>query len=753
MTSRHATVAYGTIRRPGAPVRRAPFPAAQCTCHLPASRRGLVAFALATTLMIQATPAPAQTYDSGVQQASVQPQAGKVAYVLAGRLWIGELGNGRGSVISTSGDRVGSPVLAPDGSAVVYVAWTDAFHTTSIRHRAIGADRDVDVLRTSREVGDVIDAHFGRRHVVFALGGDGLFEAAFEGGEPRRITSGASDRSPRYSADGRRVAFIRTVGDAQDVYVVTVDDGSVRRVQSSIAAGEMVDWSPDDRHLVFDSFDTGAMDLWTLPVEGGLARRVTEDVVQDHWVSWAADNRIYVHRNRRLWAVDPATRVPEPVAMVSALPPPSRSALFVQGARLLDLEQGGWTPPQDVAVENGIIAWVAPTGTRAAPPGARVVEATGLYATPGLIDMHVHYRPWMGPLMHRFGVSVMRDMGSDAGVDWILDERQFVRDGHVSGPTILAAGPVVNGSGTGRIGQVLTERLDILRDTMHWLADVGMDHIKIGSENTEATLATILDAARTRGLEVWGHIALVPARRAIAMGQHGIEHMRGLAWGVLPQSDLPVPVPRRLTGMRREAAAWWGVSHDELRSLARHMVEQKTGWDATLTVMRTFASTTIPGPIRALMPPSVLARWDKNAQAGPLPGWAPEDGGAFDQAVQSQEVFLRAYHEAGGPLLTGSDVGPDFVIPGLAIHQEMARFVSMGVAPIDALRAATIHPARALKIADKAGSLTPGRLGDLVLLEHDPLADIAHSQSIRWVVVRGRVVHAPQGETRNGQEP
>jgi len=698
-----------------------------------------IAFAMAT--MQPATEAGAQTYDRGVQQASVEPGAGRMAYVLAGRLWLGDLAAGSGTVIPTSGDRVGSPILSPDGSSVVYLEWTDRFRVTRILHRAIPTGRDTEVLQTTREIGDAIDAHFARRRVVFSRGSEGLFEASFDSGEPRQITAGASDRSPRYSSDGRRVAFIRTVGDAQDIYIATLEDGSVRRVQSSIAAGTMVDWSPDDSRLVFDSFDTGAMDLWIVPVEGGLATRLTNDVVQDHWPSWASDGQVYVHRNRRLWRVDPGALVSTPVAMASTLPAAALPTTFVRGARLLDVVNGAWTAPQDVAIERGVITWVAPAGTRQAPADARVVEASGLYAVPGLIDMHAHYRPWMGPLMNRYGVSVMRDMGSDLGVDWILDERQFVEDGHVVGPTILAAGPVVNGSGTGRIGQVLTERLDILRDTINWLADAGMDHVKIGSENTEATLRTILEVAHARGLEVWGHIALVPARRAIALGQNGIEHMRGLAWGVLPEQDLPVPVPRRLTGMRREAAAWWGVSHEELRALARHMVEQKTGWDATLTVMRTFASTSMSDEVRALMPPSVLARWDVNREAGPLPGWAEEDSGAFDRAVESQKVFLRAYYDAGGPLLTGSDVGPDFVVPGLAIHQEMARFVSMGVAPIDALRAATINAARALGIAERAGTIEPHRLGDLLLLEHDPLADIARTQNVRWVVMRGRVVH------------
>jgi imidazolonepropionase-like amidohydrolase len=708
-------------------------------------------FALMTAglLVLSSGALRAQTYEQGVQQASIQTRSDRIVYILAGRLWIGDLSNGTGQMVPISGDRAGSPVLSPDGRELVHLEWSDGFRRTLIRHRRTDNAAVTDVIATTRDVGEVIDAHFTRRRLVFAVQGEGLFEVDLAGGEPRQITTGTTDRSPRYSSDGRQVAFVRTVGDAQDLYVLSAEDGGTRRVQSSVAVGEMFDWSPDDRQFVFESFDTGAMELWTVPAAGGAARRITDGAAQDHWPSWAADGFIYMHRERRLQRLDPRSYASTPVAMRSQLAAPAPATLVVRGAQVLDVVTGTWMPPQDITITAGTIAAMEPSRKRAAPPGARVIDASGGYVIPGLVDMHVHYRPWMGPLMDRFGVTVMRDMGSDPGVDWILDERQFGDDGHVGGPRIMAAGPVINGSGTGRIGQVLTERPDILRATINWLADVGMDHIKIGSENTEATLAAVLETARARNLQVWGHIALVPVRRAIAMGQNGIEHLRGIGWAALEDRHLPVPVPRRLTGMRREAAAWWDVSHEELRALAAHIVERKIGWDPTLTVMRTFASTRLPETVRALLPPPVLTRWDRSRDAGPLPGWAAEDSDAFDKAVASQELFLRAYYAAGGPLLTGSDVGPDFVVPGLAVHQEMARFVSMGVAPIDALRAATIHGARAMNL-DRAGSLAPGRWGDLLILEGDPLADIASTQRIRTVVRRGRVVHdvSPSARTR-----
>jgi imidazolonepropionase-like amidohydrolase len=96
-------------------------------------------------------------------------------------------------------------------------------------------------------------------------------------------------------------------------------------------------------------------------------------------------------------------------------------------------------------------------------------------------------------------------------------------------------------------------------------------------------------------------------------------------------------------------------------------------------------------------------------------------------------------------MLTGSDVGVAWVVPGWSIHQEMARLVALGVAPIEAIRGATIYGAEASRVADRFGSIEAGRSGDLVLLERDPLQDITATRAIRAVVARGRVLPAATG--------
>jgi imidazolonepropionase-like amidohydrolase len=85
-----------------------------------------------------------------------------------------------------------------------------------------------------------------------------------------------------------------------------------------------------------------------------------------------------------------------------------------------------------------------------------------------------------------------------------------------------------------------------------------------------------------------------------------------------------------------------------------------------------------------------------------------------------------------------------FVIPGFSLHDELASLVRAGLSPLHALRAATIEPARMLGLGDKLGTVEPGKLADLVVLDADPLADIRNTTRIHTVLTRGRVISPEQ---------
>jgi imidazolonepropionase-like amidohydrolase len=102
---------------------------------------------------------------------------------------------------------------------------------------------------------------------------------------------------------------------------------------------------------------------------------------------------------------------------------------------------------------------------------------------------------------------------------------------------------------------------------------------------------------------------------------------------------------------------------------------------------------------------------------------------------------VREMHAAGVPLAAGTDIGAPLLVPGFSLHDELELLVRVaGMTPAEALRAATLTPARVLGRADSLGTVEPGRLADLVLLDADPLADIRNTRRIHAVVADGRLL-------------
>jgi imidazolonepropionase-like amidohydrolase len=100
---------------------------------------------------------------------------------------------------------------------------------------------------------------------------------------------------------------------------------------------------------------------------------------------------------------------------------------------------------------------------------------------------------------------------------------------------------------------------------------------------------------------------------------------------------------------------------------------------------------------------------------------------------------VRLLNKAGILLVAATDVGVPLQVPGISLHVELERLVEAGLTPLEALRAATLNPARVLDMTDSLGTVEAGKLADLVLLDADPLADIRNTQKIRAVVANGRL--------------
>jgi imidazolonepropionase-like amidohydrolase len=140
------------------------------------------------------------------------------------------------------------------------------------------------------------------------------------------------------------------------------------------------------------------------------------------------------------------------------------------------------------------------------------------------------------------------------------------------------------------------------------------------------------------------------------------------------------------------------------------------------------------------MPPALKAAWNVPGMILRA-GWTAEDFAAFRKSRLYQDLFLRAFHAAGGRIVTGTDAANQMLVPGASEHTELELLVRAGLSPTDALRAAT-RDAALLLGADSLGTLAVGKVADIVVLARDPLADIRNTRSVTRVMVRGQLFSA-----------
>jgi imidazolonepropionase-like amidohydrolase len=414
-------------------------------------------------------------------------------------------------------------------------------------------------------------------------------------------------------------------------------------------------------------------------------------------------------------AVAAGSAAAQPVAIDPVAPQARRLAITL--VNVVDVVDGRILPNRTVTINGDVIEGVTENG--APPAGARVIDGRGKFLIPGLWDMHSHHQASGAESLELYlanGVVGTRDMGSD--LDFILPLRDRVRRGELTGPEIVAAGPMLDNAPPDWPFRRRVTNAQEAREAVRDLATRGVDFIKVHNNTPRDVFFAIADEAPKLGLSFAGHVPLaVTITEAAASGIKSIEHL----------SEFRV--------FRECAGAVQPYDAERCRHLFDQLAATNVWQTPTLGLYRVLPDVFSgkPMPHAEYASDSLLELTRRNIEASKL----DEQTLSFLRSMSTTSlVAIRDMLARGNDFLAGCDGG----VPGFCLHDEMQALTEAGLSPVQALQTATINPARFLGRARTEGTIDVGKRADLVLLDADPLTDIRNTGRIAAVILHGRVL-------------
>jgi Amidohydrolase family len=398
---------------------------------------------------------------------------------------------------------------------------------------------------------------------------------------------------------------------------------------------------------------------------------------------------------------------------------------------VIDPRSGRLTEHSSVVVTGVTITAIHPALVPS-PHGARRIDGQGKFLIPGLWDAHVHLTkagPLSLPLFVANGVTGVRDMGSDFSE--ITSWRSDITGGKRIGPRILTSGPILEASANvARMKQENTvEPVDRIRvgvanpeegrAAVTRLADLGVDQIKMRTTPDTATFLAVAAEARRRNLPFAAHPTGTP-QMMISAGLTSVEHFLAFP----PLDKLTRTERRTLFEEMVKAGMFYSNTMVNIDSLLLPYAEAKK---------RVEDSSGAMDPRRKYVCGYLIEDWREQAEESKS---APFD--VYEPQLPNMYRDLREMREAGVQFLAGSDVAVMLVYPGFSLHDELQKLVEIvGFTPMEALRIATNGPAAYFRRETAFGSLEAGQAADLVMLDANPVVDIANTRRIAAVMASG----------------
>jgi Tol biopolymer transport system component/imidazolonepropionase-like amidohydrolase len=667
------------------------------------------------------------------------------------------------------------PVISPDGTQIAFAALGDLW-VMSVRGQA--GDRDVPVTRLMTD--PAMDTQ-----PAWSADGKSLAYASDRGGSMniwiRDLASGADRQlthhssaatQPSWSPDGSRIAFLDAEGE---IHVADAKSGADRKVHDRLNGPGRASWAPDGSALVVSSLKvystrfregtnqvlrislTGEPDRWFDPqphksigmredygpiwsrdgsqmaaiIDGLLAvwpvardgaplgppRAVATGLAGSP--SWTADSRFLLYQSdTALKLVDVAARrivreIDPHLTWTQAKHPGLKT---IHAGRLWDGRSDALQPDMDIVVDGNRIKSVEKH--RDALHAATIVDASDATVLPGIIEIHTHLSENFGEALGRiflsWGITTVRNPATNTFE--AMENREAVESGARVGPRLLTTGEPFDGTRIYYPGGTSLDDSGQLPLELQHAKTFDYDFVKTYVRLPDLMQKRIVDAAHAMGMPVTSH-ELYPA---VAYGADGVEHIRGTSRrGYSPKISA-------LSRSYRDVI--------DLLTASKMTLTPTIGIQGGFRLQTLRDASWIDDPrIQKLYPASVSERWREQTRT-------PASAAVLDEAqriVAPQERTIFQVVRGGGRVTAGTDapINPY----GLSLLMELENYASSGLTPIEVLRTATMVSAEAMGVGADIGSIEPGKLADITIVDGNPLSNIRDLRRVKRVIKDGVV--------------
>lgn len=691
-----------------------------------------------------------------IRNAVTSPDGKTLVFNAVGYLWKKTLPNGKPERLTDGKDQESEPAFSADGKMITYVTWNDSAMGTICKLNMNAGAKPVKVT-TEKAMYRTPSFSPDNKWIVYSKDdGDNVMGVSFNvnpgvylidanGGKPVFVSD--KGESPKFNATGDRI-YVQRNRSSFGSYKL---DGTDDKILFKSTYGSQFVVSPDNSWVAFVDLHEVYVAAFprtgkTIEIGSGATSVPVKRVSRDAGINlhWSADNKqvhytlgdqyYTINLDERFEFIankpDSLFKMPEKgisVGLTVKTDKPEGMVAFTN-ARIITMKGDEVIEKGTVLVQGNQIKAVGKTGEVAIPAGAKEIDCTGKTVMPGFIDAHAHvnhFRSGLTPQKHwpyytnlAYGVTTTHDPSANS--EMVFAQSEMVKAGVMVGPRVFSTGTMLYGA-DGDFKAVINS-LDDARSALRRTKAYGAFSVKSYNQPRREQNQMVIEAARELGMEV------------VPEGGSFFYHDMAMVMDGHTTVEHNVPV---------------GVLYNDVINVWKN---SGTGYTPTLIVCYNAPSgeyywyqhTNVWEKERLLRftPRSVIdtrSRWRT---------MLPEEEYENGHILVSKSV--KKLNDAGVKI----NMGAHGQIQGIGTHWEIWMMTQGGMTPLEALKTATINSAVNLGLDDWIGSLQPGKLADIIVMDKNPLENIYNTESVHYTMVNGRLYDSEQmNEIGNYNKP